>query len=85
MEFVLNGNISRSHNFAAEKYVTYPGLNGNCPTRKWKKPLYGKYQVFRNPSFTRILGILYILQNCVSSNCFNSAFNDTALPAMKFN
>jgi hypothetical protein len=29
------------------------------------------------------LGILYIPQHFVSSNSFNSAFNGTALPALK--
>jgi hypothetical protein len=30
MEFVLNGNIFRFHDFGVEKDVKYPGLNGNC-------------------------------------------------------
>jgi hypothetical protein len=53
MEFVLNGNIFRSRDFGAEKYVKYPGLNGNCPNQKQDQnnPLYGKFPVFRNALF----------------------------------
>jgi len=36
MEFVLNGNIFMSRDFEAETDVKYPGLNGNCLTRKRK-------------------------------------------------
>jgi hypothetical protein len=32
----LNGNIFRSRDFGAQKDVKYPGLNGNCLTRKRK-------------------------------------------------
>jgi hypothetical protein len=33
-KFVLNENIFRSRDFGAENDVKYPGLNGNCLTRK---------------------------------------------------
>jgi hypothetical protein len=36
MDPLLKGNIFRSLNFGAEIDVKYPGLNGNCLTRKWK-------------------------------------------------
>jgi hypothetical protein len=49
------------------------------------KPLYRKCPVFWNELFRRILGILYILQTFVSSSSLNSAFSNTALPALKFN
>jgi hypothetical protein len=61
----LNGNIFRFRDFGVEKDVKFPGLNGNQ-----NKPLYGKFPVFRNALFRRILGILYILQNFVFSNSF---------------
>ena len=35
-EFVLNGNIFMSRDIGAETNVKYPGLNGNCLTRKRK-------------------------------------------------
>jgi hypothetical protein len=86
-EFVLTRNIFRYLEFGAERDAKYLGLNKNYLTRKWKsnKPLNGKFSVFRTASFRKISGILYILQNFIFSNSFNSAFNGTALPSMKFN
>jgi hypothetical protein len=49
------------------------------------KHLYGKFPVFRNASFRRLLGILYILQHFVSPNSCNLVFNGTALPVLKIN
>jgi len=46
-----------SRDIGAETDVKYPGLKGNCLTRNvnQNKPLYGKFQVFRNASFGRTL------------------------------
>jgi hypothetical protein len=37
MEFVLNRNIFRSHDFGVEKDVKYPGLNGNLAQKQKSK------------------------------------------------
>jgi len=44
-----------SRDFGAETDVKYPGLNGNCLTRKRKSKwaFIWKFPVFRNASFGR--------------------------------